>query len=61
VANTAGGRFFGDFEVGQVLRRAARPVGRDQDRPCGDFPLREGEGYAANVVLDFDIWVLPPR
>ena len=32
-----------------------------KNRPCCDFPLREGEGYAANVVLDFDISVLLPR
>jgi 2-methylfumaryl-CoA hydratase len=32
-----------------------------KNRPCDDFPLREGEGYEPSVVLDFDIWVLLPR
>src|SRR6202453_3929318 len=32
-----------------------------RDRPCDDFPLREGEGYEPSVVLDFDVWVLLPR
>jgi len=32
-----------------------------KNRPCADFPHREGEGYEPTVVLDFDIWVLLPR
>ena len=32
-----------------------------KNRPCADFPFREGDGYAPSVVLDFDIWVLLPR
>jgi 2-methylfumaryl-CoA hydratase len=32
-----------------------------RDRPCGDFPHREGEGYDPSVVLDFDVWLLLPR
>jgi 2-methylfumaryl-CoA hydratase len=32
-----------------------------KNRPCDDFPLREGEGYEPSVVLDFDVWVLLPR
>jgi len=32
-----------------------------KDRPCADFPLREGNGYDPAVVLDLDYWVLLPR
>jgi 2-methylfumaryl-CoA hydratase len=32
-----------------------------KDRPCPDFPLREGDGYDPAVVLDLDYWVLMPR
>ena len=32
-----------------------------KNRPCDDFPLREGEGYEPSVVLDFDVWLLLPR
>jgi 2-methylfumaryl-CoA hydratase len=32
-----------------------------KNRPCADFPLREGEGYDASVILDLDYWVLAPR
>lgn len=32
-----------------------------KDRPCTDFPLRAGEGYAEGVILDFDYWALLPR
>ena len=32
-----------------------------KNRPCGDFPLRQGEGYEPNVNLDLDTWVLIPR
>ena len=32
-----------------------------KNRPCADFPLREGEGYAPDVILDFDYWVVIPR
>jgi 2-methylfumaryl-CoA hydratase len=66
--------FAGDtlFAWSEILDAAPLP-GRDdvgalrvrlvatKNRPCDDFPLRDGEGYAANVVLDFDIWVLLPR
>ena len=56
----------------RILETAALP-GRDdvgalrvrtvatKNRPCADFPLREGEGYEPNVVLDLDYWVLAPR
>jgi len=33
-----------------------------KDRPCADFPLKDGEGrYLPEVVLDFDYTVLLPR
>ena len=32
-----------------------------KDRPCADFPLREGDGYEPNVILDLDYWALAPR
>jgi 2-methylfumaryl-CoA hydratase len=33
-----------------------------KDRPCADFPLKDGEGnYDGAVVLDFDYTVLMPR
>ncbi len=32
-----------------------------KNRPCADFPLREGEGYESNVILDVDYWALTPR
>ncbi len=66
--------FAGDtvFAWSEILDTAALP-GRDdvgalrvrlvatKNRPCDDFPVREGEGYEPSVVLDFDIWVLIPR
>ena len=32
-----------------------------KNRPCGDFPLRQGDGYEPGVVLDLDYWALLPR
>ncbi len=32
-----------------------------KNRPCADFPFREGDGYEPNVVLDLDYWALVPR
>ncbi len=32
-----------------------------KDRPCGDFPFKEGENYDPSVILDLDYWVLVPR
>ena len=32
-----------------------------KNRPCADLPLREGEGYEPNVILDLDYWALAPR
>jgi 2-methylfumaryl-CoA hydratase len=66
--------FAGDtvFAWSEVTDKAALPGRSDvgalrlrtiatKDRPCGDFPLREGEGYDPAVVLDLDYWVLIPR
>jgi len=32
-----------------------------KDRPCSDFPLKQGEDYDPAVILDLDYWVLLPR
>ena len=32
-----------------------------KDRPCADFPYRNGEEYDPAVLLDLDYWVLIPR
>ena len=33
-----------------------------RNRPCADFPLRDGQGrYLADVLLDLDYWALFPR
>jgi 2-methylfumaryl-CoA hydratase len=32
-----------------------------KNRPCADFPLREGEGYDPHIVLDLDYWAVLPR
>ncbi len=66
--------FAGDtvFAWSEVLGTAEIP-GRDdvgalrlrtiatKNRPCADFPLREGENYEPHVVLDLDYWALAPR
>jgi 2-methylfumaryl-CoA hydratase len=31
------------------------------DRPCADFPYKNGEDYDPAVLLDLDYWVLIPR
>jgi 2-methylfumaryl-CoA hydratase len=31
------------------------------DRPCDDFPGREGDEFAKGVILELDYWVLLPR
>ena len=66
--------FAGDtvFAWSEILETSALP-GRDdlgalrirtvatKNRPCADFPLRDGEGYEPNVILDLDYWALAPR
>ena len=32
-----------------------------RDRPCAEFPLKDGEDYDSSVLLDLDYWVLIPR
>ena len=32
-----------------------------KDRPCRDFPLKDGDDYDPAVILDLDYWVLMPR
>src|ERR1700719_1322020 len=32
-----------------------------KDRPCADFPDRQGEEYDPAVILDLDYWALVPR
>ena len=65
--------FAGDtvFAWSEILETSALP-GRDdvgalrvrtiatKNRPCADFPLREGDGYEPNVILDLDYWALSP-
>ena len=66
--------FAGDtlFAWSEVLDAALLPGREDvgalrlrtiaaKNRPCADFPDREGEGYEPHVVLDLDYWVLLPR
>jgi 2-methylfumaryl-CoA hydratase len=66
--------FAGDtvFAWSEVIDKAALPGRTDvgalrlrtvatKDRPCPDFPWREGDGYDPAVVLDLDYWVLIPR
>ena len=66
--------FAGDtvFAWSEVVDRAALPGRTDvgalrlrtvatKNRPCGDFPLRQGDGYEPSVILDLDYWALLPR
>ncbi len=66
--------FGGDtvFAWSEILATAALPGRSDvgalrirtiatKNRPCADFPLREGEGYKPSIVLDLDYWALAPR
>jgi 2-methylfumaryl-CoA hydratase len=66
--------FAGDtvFAWSEVLETAEIPGRSDvgalrlrtvatKDRPCGDFPLKQGDKYDPAVILDLDYWVLLPR
>ena len=66
--------FAGDtvFAWSEVLETAALPGRADvgalrlrtiatKNRPCGDFPLRQDDGYEPSVILDLDYWALLPR
>jgi 2-methylfumaryl-CoA hydratase len=60
------------FAWSEVLAKAQLP-GRDdvgalrlrtiatRDRPCDDFPLKNGDDYDPAVLLELDYWVLMPR
>ena len=60
------------FAWSEVLASAELP-GRDdvgalrlrtvatKDKPCADFPLRQGDDYDPAVILDLDYWALLPR
>jgi len=66
--------FAGDtvYAWSEIIETSALP-GRDdvgalrlrtvaiKNRPCDDFPLRQGEGYESSVVLELDYWALAPR
>ncbi len=60
------------FAWSEVLAKAELPGRSDvgalrlrtvatKDRPCGDFPLKDGDDYDPAVILDLDYWVLMPR
>jgi 2-methylfumaryl-CoA hydratase len=60
------------FAWSQVLDTAELPGRRDvgalrlrtiatKDRPCPDFPMKDGDDYDPAVILDLDYWVLMPR
>src|ERR1700678_1875020 len=66
--------FAGDtvFAWSEIVETAALPHRDDvgalrvrtiatKNRPCADFPWREGEGYEPHVVLELDAWALAPR
>ncbi len=66
--------FAGDtvFAWSEVLECAALPGREDvgalrlrmvatKNLPCEGFPLRQGEAYHPNVVLELDYWALMPR
>jgi len=66
--------FAGDtvFAWSEILETAALPARDDvgalrirtvatKNRPCADFPSREGDGYEPSVILDLDYWALAPR
>jgi 2-methylfumaryl-CoA hydratase len=55
----------------EILAKAELPGRRDfgalrlrtiatKDRPCADFPDKNGDAYDSAVVLDLDYWVLMP-
>lgn len=66
--------FAGDtvFAWTEVLAKAELPRREDvgalrlrtvatKNRPCADFPLKNGDEDDASVILDLDYWVLLPR
>ncbi len=66
--------FAGDtvFAWSEVIGRAELPRRNDvgalrlrtiatKDRPCANFPLKNGDDYDPSVILDLDYWVLMPQ
>src|SRR6188768_2191531 len=60
------------FAWSEVLGASELPGRRDvgalrlrtvatKDRPCPDFPYKDGEDYDPTVLLDLDYWALMPR
>jgi 2-methylfumaryl-CoA hydratase len=60
------------FAWSQVLAKADLPGRQDvgalrlrlvaaKDHPCGDFPLKAGDGDHPAVLLDLDYWALVPK
>jgi len=60
------------FAWSEVLATAELPGRKDvgalrlrtiatKDRPCADFPFKNGDDYDEAVILDLDYWVLLPR
>jgi 2-methylfumaryl-CoA hydratase len=60
------------FAWSEILAKAELPNRTDvgalrlrtvatKDRPCKDFPLKQGDGDDPAVILDLDYWVLIPR
>jgi 2-methylfumaryl-CoA hydratase len=60
------------FAWSQVLETAELPGRSDvgalrlrtiatKDRPCPDFPFKDGDDYDPAVILDLDYWVLMPK
>ena len=47
----------GRHDVGALRLRTVAT----KDRPCADFPDKNGDEYEAAVILDLDYWVLMPR
>jgi 2-methylfumaryl-CoA hydratase len=53
----AGGELPGRDDVSALRLRTVAT----KDRPCADFPLRQGDDYDPAVILDLDYWALMPR
>ncbi len=60
------------FAWSEVLEKADVPGRNDvgalrlrtvatKDRPCADFPLKDGADYDPAVILDLDYWALMPK
>jgi 2-methylfumaryl-CoA hydratase len=47
----------GRNDVGALRLRATAT----KDRPCADFPYKQGDEYDPAVILDLDYWVLLPK